>query len=304
MSLYVLPALFALVLKLYVLAVAHTAKTSHVFCGMVLVFAAHNLTEVVGYLQFSAGGMTEFLFRIYYAATFAMLFYMCLYSIEVSKLKALKKLTIPIVAGLGIGSVLVLMTDLIVSGIKPLGYTVTALQGDYYWVFSLATLLSLTFVIVVLISGYRSSENHRTKVHCLYNLIALTPIVLLGFSIIPIISLGYQVNAAGILPVCTSLFLLVTLQSESKHRFTDLRRFLPLSRERKTANEIQSLISKFSMDEISYKEMSNDFEKIVLLHKLEQADDSISKAARLLKMKRSTLYSMLHRHGIKREKQQ
>lgn len=301
MSIFVLPALLALALKIYILVVAHAARSSRVFCGMVLVFAAHNFIEVVAYFQYSGGTLSETLFRVYYAATFCMLCYMCLYAIEVSKLKQLKKLLIPIVSWMTLASILVLFSNTLVSGVEPIGYAVTAIRGSNYWLFSATTLIALVFVAASLVTGYQKSASHHTKVQCLYNLFALAPIVVLGFVIIPLMYSGYQVNAAGFLPLCTSLFLLITLQSESRHHFTDIRRFLPNSLERKTSLEIQQLISRFSMDQISYKEMSQEIEKIALQHKMEEAGQSVSQAARLLKMKRSTLYSMLDRHGIKRD---
>ncbi len=300
MTIYIMPALIALALKVYVLFIAHASKTSRVFAGMVLVFALHNATEVIAYLQFASGHMSEFLFRVYYAATLAVLCYMCLYCIEVSKLASLKKFQLPFTLWLALGTVLVLVTDLLVAGVTPISYAVTAKQGPYYWLFSLTTLLSLVFIVTSLIYGYRKSDEHVTQIQCLYNLVALFPVVILGFIVIPMMMFGYQLNAAGFLPICTTLFLLITLKSEDKHGFTDIRRFLPFSRERRMANDVQALISRFAMDQISYKEMSNEFEKIALKHKLDQADDSISQAARLLQMKRSTLYSMLNRHGMKR----
>lgn len=297
MSLFVLPAFFALVLKVYVLAVAHSANTSSAFTRMVLVFALHNLTEVLAYLQFSFGSISDVIFRLYYAATLIMLYFMCLYCIEVSRLSILKKLVIPIFCWLIGVSLAVMFSDLLVAGVEPIGYAATAIRGSYYSVFSITILVGLLFVFSSLIVGYRSSHEHLAQVQCLYNLVALSPIVILGFLIIPVMILGYQVNAAGILPLCTTLFLLITLQSEDKHGLTDIRRFLPFSRERDTSSQIQALISRFSMDQISIKEMSNEIEKVALLHKLDQAG-SVSEAARLLRVKRSTLYSMLNRHGL------
>ena len=301
MSIYVLPALLALVVKIYVLLVARAANTSRIFSGMVLVFALHNLTELVAYLQFTRGELTLSLFKVYYAATLVTLGYLCLYCIEVARISALRRLYMPSVIWLTMCGIAIMFTDHVVAGFVSIGYSATAEQGPYYWVFSLTSIGATLFVVSSLIYGYRKSNNHVTQIQCLYNLMALTPFVLLGFVIIPLMLLGQEINAGGILPICTTLFLLITLQSESKHRFTDIRRYLPFSKERKIADEVMSLISKFSMDEISYKDLSNEIEKIALKSKLAQADDSISEAARLLKMKRTTLYSMLNRHGIERE---
>lgn len=300
MNIVMVPALLALAFKLYVVGAARSSRGSKVFFGMVLVFAAHNLTEVVGYIQFANGSDAELSMRIYYAATICMLAYMCLYAIEISRVLSLKKLVIPTVTWMVVATVIVLFTDKIVAGSYSIQYAVTAIKGPWYWVFVVDTVVSLVFVMTLLIFGYRRSESHRVQIQCLYNLVALSPIILLGFILVPLMMMGNRINAAGLLPICTTLFLLVNLQSESRHRFTDIRRFLPFSQERKTSLQVRDLISRFSMDEISYKEMSEEIEKIALTHKMDQADHSVSEAARLLKMKRTTLYSMLERHGIKK----
>jgi len=300
MSIYVLPALVALVIKIYVLVIAHTARTTQVYSRMVLVFALHNLTEVISYIQFLQGSMPELLFRVYYAATMVMLYYMCVYAIAVTRIPFLKKLHVPLTLWVASGAVIAIGTDWLIAGFKPIGYSITAIQGPYYWMFGLSTLAALVFVTGTLVLGYRRSEEHKVQVQCLYNLAALSPVVILGFVIIPLLLTGQEINAAVVLPICTTLFLLITLQSEAKHRFTDIRRYLPFSREREMNTQVMSLISQFSMDQISYKEMSEQIEKIAIQHKLALSGDSISEAARRLKMKRTTLYSMLDRHGIKR----
>ena len=301
MSIYVLPALLALVIKIYVLIVARAANTSRIFEGMVLIFALHNLAELIAYIQFTEGRLTDELFRLYYVALLGIIGYLCFYSIEIAKIAVLRKLYLPFTVWALVLGVLLLTTDHIVQGFFSIGYSATAEQGPYYWLFSLTNMGATIFVTTTLIYGYRNSENHVTQIQCLYNLMALAPLVLLGFINITLLTFGKQLNAGGMIPIATTLFLLITLQSESKHRFTDVRRYLPFSKERKMADEVMSLISKFSMDEISYKDLSNEIEKIALKSKLAQADDSISEAARLLKMKRTTLYSMLNRHGIERE---
>ncbi|NNC99048.1 MAG: hypothetical protein HKN85_02585 [Gammaproteobacteria bacterium] len=300
MSYFIIPALIALALKLYILLVVHHSRASRLFYGMILIFALHNLCEVTAYIQFANGTISEFLLRAYYAITFCLLSYMCLYSIEVSKLEKLKSLMLPLCGWTIVASTMAFATDYLVSGIEPIGYSATAVKGSLYWIFSVTTLGSLIFVVVTLMYGYRHAATSRVQIQCLYTLFAMLPLVLVGFAIIPLMNMGYKINAAGVLPICTTLFLIITLKSESKHRFTDIRRFLPFSPERRTALEVQNIISRYSMDEISYKELTKDFEKIVIKHKLEKAGESVSAAARAMQMKRSTLYSMLDRHGLKK----
>ena len=239
MSLYVVPALVALMLKLYILLIAHNSKSSRVFYGMILIFAIHNLCEVAAYIQFSEGIISEFLLRAYYAATFGFISYMCLYAIEVSKLNWLRRLSIPICAWMAVACLLVFFTDYLISGIQPMEHAVTAVPGAYYFLFSITALFSFLFVVGSLVRGYVSAPNHKVQVQCLYTLAAMSPIVLLGFIVIPLMSMGIEINAAGSLPICTTLFLIITLKSESKHGFSDVRRFLPFSRERKISNEVQ-----------------------------------------------------------------
>ena len=301
MSFFVVTALIALLFKLYILLLVRVSKSSGLFFGMILIFALHNLVEVIGYIQFSSGTISEILLRLYYAITFCLLSYMCIYAIKVSHLKQLKPLIIPLCGWVVAASLAVFFTDYLITGIQTIGYSVTAGKGLYYPVFSVTALICLIFVVYTLIYGYRNPASPKVQIQCLYTLFAMSPVVVVGFVVIPLMSFGVEINASGILPVCTTLFLLITLQSESKHRFTDIRRFLPFSRERRTALEVQSIISSYSMDEISYKQLSTEFEKIVIKHKLEQAGESVGAAAKLMKMKRSTLYSMLERHGLKKD---
>ncbi|MEM7359102.1 MAG: hypothetical protein AAF431_08395 [Pseudomonadota bacterium] len=300
MSIYVIPALIALLLKLYILLLAHNSKSSHIFFGLIIVFALHNLSEVAAYIQYYNGILPEILLRSYYAATFCLLSYMCLYAIEVSGLASLKRLMIPITIWIAGSCAMVFATDLIVAGSQPIGYAITAIKGPSYWVFSLSSIACLVFTCSVLIHAYRKAESHKIQVQSLYTLFAMAPIVLLGFLLIPLMSIGVEINAAGALPICTTLFLLITLQSESRHMVSDVRRFLPFSKERRTAKQVQNLISQYSMDEISYKELATEFEKIAITHKLEQAGESVSEAAKMMQIKRTTLYSMVDRHGLRK----
>lgn len=299
MMTYILPALVALLLKIYVVAIAQARKTRGVFLYMVLVFALHNFIEVVAYGMFAADNMPELMLRLYYISVLLMLWVMSKYSLKISRSNTFRGAFFLVTGMLIVGGLTSLFTDLIIAGVQEIAYSATAIRGKYYWLFTSLVLIGLAIVVVTLVHGYRTANEHLTQVQCLYFLAAITPFVLLGFFLVPAMFAGYKVNAAGLLPLCTTLFLLITLKGEAKHGLTDLRRFMPFSRERKTTVQVQEQISRFSMDTISFKELITNLEKIALKHKLDQADDSVSEAARLLKMKRTTLYSILERHDMK-----
>jgi len=188
-----------------------------------------------------------------------------------------------------------------VSGTQNLGYTLTAIKGQLYVVFQLFVPLTLVYSVVILYRGFTKAEDLNTQSNCLISLIALAPIVLILVTVISLMASGVKVNASGMLPIGTSLFLYILIKYESKHEITDIRRWIPNSRQRILTNELMKLSSLYSMDKIGYKEMLAEFEKLAIEYKYHESGGNVSEAARRMKLKRTTLYSMIDRIGIKQE---
>ena len=70
------------------------------------------------------------------------------------------------------------------------------------------------------------------------------------------------------------------------------------SRKRITANIVADLTQQYLDDRVSLKDAKNEFERQLLQHNLDRFGNNVSKTARELGMKRTTIYSMVKKHGI------
>jgi hypothetical protein len=195
-------------------------------------------------------------------------------------------------------SVLIIFSDIIIAGIEPLGHTRTAIRGDMYYIFQGFALMMLGLIIASLVRGYLQPKDHLMQIQCSYSLIAILPLLIANLGLLLVMAIGYNVNAAIVMPVVLVAFILITLVGESKHRITDVRRFMPYSAERHTSNQIMEIFSSFSRDEISYRNGISDIERLLVLHKYQKNGGNASATAQLMKMPRSSLYSIFHRLGI------
>lgn len=295
----IIPAILAFLTTAYFLYHARQKSgQSKVFYTMVLIFLAHHLCEILAFVEFIKDGpQVIYQLKTYYIASLWLLLFILFYSQEVSKIKfpIINKSLIGIVT---VTSLLILYGDTIVSGTTSLGYVVTAQKGPLYPLFQVSALTILFGTIVNLIYGYKKANDHLTEIQCIYMLIAFAPIVLISISIISLMAIGFKVNALAVVPIATTLFLIITMKSENVHKLTDIRRFMPFSAERKTSQEIMELYSKYARDEIAYRECINEIEKILVLQKYVKNGNNASATAETMGMPRSSLYSIFNRLSI------
>lgn len=302
MSIYFVPTLLALLFKLVVLAYASKGKqVSVMFLSLVTVFAAHNAIEVFGYFQFIAGNAIDFLFRLYYVCTVYVLLFMLLHGLTVSKLKNIATVaTLTTIATLLAGSIL--FSDVIVAGQYSIGYSVTAIKGPHYWVFISYLLIILSSNLAVLLYGHQVAKSQLDSVRCIHSLVALTPIMIVLVAAIALKIANAHINAAGIAPIATTIFLAIILKTESKHKLSDIRRYLPLSPEREITANIMDLVDNYVNDHgkrVSYKDLQDGLEKEIICYSLKKCDNNVIQTAKMMSLSnRSTLYSMMSRLNI------
>ncbi|MGK0374548.1 MAG: DNA-binding protein Fis [Arenicella sp.] len=299
MSIYFVPALIALVFKFLVLAYAlRGGKVSLLFLSLIIVFAAHNAIEVLGYFNVQSEVAVNIFFRLYYVATAYLVLYILLHGLSVSKLENTVSTSILVILCTSLSS-LMLFTDTVIAGQYSIGYTLTAVKGSLYWLFSAYLLIALLSNFAVLFYGRRSAKSQLGSVRCSHSLVALAPImlVLLIALIFKITDIG--INATGLAPIATALFLAIILKTESKHKLSDLRRLMPLSAERETSNSFMDLLDNYiQRDDRSnvYKELQAGIEKEIIMYSIKKCDGNISKTTKMMGLKnRSTLYSMMTR---------
>lgn len=303
MSVYMLPALIGLVLKLFILVLAFRGgKISTLFLSLIVVFACHNAIELVGYLQFSNNESVEMLFRPYYVVSIYSVMYILLHGLAISE-QSNRVITAFLVSLATSISVLVLNTDLIVAGQYSIGYSITAVQGPFYWGFVLYVAFIFAATVAVLIREYRNAQSSLKSIRSAYSLFALAPVMVIALIAVLLKVTNTGINAAGIFPIATTVFLILILKGESQHRLMDIRRFLPFSPERKAATEVVQIMDEYTASDNSgsesFKALRNDIERKIIVYTLNRCNNNITKATKMMGFEsRSTLYSMMNRLGI------
>lgn len=318
MSLYMIPALLALLIKVAVLGASwqssrntvmpkQDSRVKHtlgVFTTMVLIMAGHNLAEVLGFLEFSKDATAESLLRWYYVMSVFTLSVITYYAATVSRQGA--ELSSgrdkAIIVGLLISAVLLsgafLLSDFIVAGSTSLGFVMTAIKGPGYVLFEAFSLLCFIVIVAFLLHGYKKAQNQTAEIKCLYTLLALTPILIAGVVLVALIGFGYDVSAAMVMPLASALFLVILLVGEQTHRLVDIRRHIPFSLERRTTAKINDIFSAYSRDELNYRDALNEIERMLVVHKHQKHNGNVSSTAASMELPRSSLYSIFRRLEI------
>jgi DNA-binding protein Fis len=283
------------------LTTARGGKVSILFLSLIFAFAFHNAIELGGYIQFLNGQSLEALFRPYYVATIYLLMYMLLHGLAISRLENIYSTAGLVLTATSL-SVLVLFTDTIVAGHHSIGYSVTADKGDYYWVFVLYLLITLMANIAALLFRYKNAGSPLESIRCLYSLFALSPVILVSLLVIVLKMTDTNFNAAILGPLATALFLAIVIKGESKHKLSDVRRFLPYSPERAISNNLMTLVDTYvhgGNKADAYKNLHIGIEKEIIFYTLNKCNNNITQTTEMMGLKnRSTLYSMMGRLGI------
>ena len=298
MNIYILPAILAFIVNAYILInISQHKKVTTAFIALVLIFLMHHTAEVLSFIEFFKDRHLNTILKIYYASTIGALFTILIYSKKISNIK-IKHLDLALIAAAVILSSLTLFTDQIIAGNTSLGYVMTAVKGPLYFLFQIFSITLLIGSLLILASGYTNAKSNIAQIQCSYTLLALLPLVIVSITTIALMALGYKINAIITLPIASTAFLFITMRNESKHKLTDIRRFMPFSAERKASQEIMSLYSSYAQDEISYRDCMAKIERLMVMHKYNKSGNNASATAKSMGMPRSSLYSIFNRLKI------
>jgi len=304
MSIFFVPALVSLLIKLLILAYAvNGGKASTIFLSLVGIFAIHNAIEIFGYVQYLQDNtlMVYMLFRLYYVVTAYVVLYILLNGLVISTLES-QKITVSLVSITTVFAFLILFTDSIISGQYLIGYTMTAIKGPFFWSFASYILIVLFGTVAILINKHNKTSSIINKTRCQYYLLALAPVIIV-LSITILLKLSEaNINATGFIPIATTLFITIILKTETSHNLTDIRRLMPISLERETANNFMSSLDyyiKHRDEEDVFKTVQIDVEREIILYSLKKCEYNVSHTSKMMGLKnRSTLYSMMKRLDI------
>lgn len=291
----------ALLVKLIILSIVGITRSDNIiFVAVISVFAIHNLCEVLAYTQFLNGSTAEWLLRSYYVVSIWAQATICLYAIEVARPMYSKPTTVGILAFTSIVSILMLSTNYVIQGTQSIGYALTIIKGPAYFLFQFIVLVTAVFTIYTLMSGKKRLKGFSEKQRCTVTLIAFVPVMAVSVLVVAAMILKIDFNAAGIAPICTTLFLYIIFKGEKSIKLYDLRISVPKSAESETANKLLLAFSGYSSESNSHKQTMDDIERHLIQYKQSVVDEgNITQLAGAIKMPRTSVYNMLERLGIK-----
>lgn len=179
--------------------------------------------------------------------------------------------------------VLLIFSDLIISGVRPLGITFTAIKGDFYWLFQMSVIFSVFFTVFHLA---KTIPDKFLQIRTRNLLIAFLPC---GFFIILIIALmqaGLEINAIGFLPISTCIFLGAIINNICSKEIVDYSYWIPFSKKRREINKLIKPFIEIQSDGLD-PELKKEYNKILTQHALELFDGNQTKAAEWLKVSQS-----------------
>lgn len=300
MNILMLPAVLGLILKLYILATARNfAGPTTVFQTLLFLLAAHNAIEILVFITSFSSNISTLVVKGYYAINTLLCGYFLLYVMEITNKATFSKSKIWVyIAGFAI-LFTVVASERIIVGATLSSHVSTAIRGDLYWMFQTWTLLISCSVVSLLIYRYRHTSDQRLKNRCLYTLIAVLPVVVTGVSIICLMAIGINISASTIVPISTTLFLIIVIASEKQHKITDIRQHIPFTQERKTSQQVQQVMSNYFLHKTDIFTARDKLEKLLLEHRLTKTECNISKTAETIGADRGTVYKWLKKHDIK-----
>lgn len=293
MTWVMMPAVVGMCIKLWVLiAVKQSTWMNGALIGFVSVTVVQNLNELLLFHAFNLNWDTNFLIRSYYLCTIWAMVYGFYYLMDLSKYPLVKYVAIVILIAAISLTMLLLFTDIVVAGSIRLSYVATAIKGSNYWTYQLFTLVTISGWIGCLILNYRNAVKPKDEVRHFYTLIGLAPLALVSLILLVLIGAGWPLNATIILPLASTLFLLVTIRGMSLHdKHQDIRSLLPFSLENLIFNKINKANTQYAFENMSHKELMTTIERAAIEYKLRKNNGNVSKTAKSMKVERSTLYN-------------
>ncbi len=267
---------------------------SRYFIALLVTLTIANIVELLGYPYFhlveTLPDVMTFFLKIYYVTLIFLFSFLLQITIAIVRRKSSFRFSIPNLTLAVLFSCFMFATDLFVSGVESIGYTITRVPGEYYYVFQIYALVMLFSSIGVCIYGYFSAGNHYSKIQCTYVILSVVMMSTPIFLAMAAMSLGMRVNAAVILPIGVSLFLIILTYALNAKGIYNLRVWIPGTQMFKL---YLSLHKEFMIypdgTNLTAKERNQRNEKRFLIEALIKADGNQGQAARNLNISQSSM---------------
>ncbi len=272
--------------------------------SLVILFAVQNgIYLAVSIVPQEYEVIVEILVRLFYVASILSMAYFLSYALEISRTKRSRyiyQIEQGVWAVTLCSVILSIFTDEIITGYRSLSFTVTAVQGDSYWVRQIQGILACLTACVVLAGEWAGLRQGAQKSRYLFLLAGYFSFA--GSALMAAILMRYGGGTyfAVMFPFATTFFLCSIVYGNIKYRWLsdDQKRVLKKT-DMSDEGQLSDIYSGFIEGRYSFTEASEKFDFLLLRHSYDKNDGNMMKAANEIGLARSTLYKKLQKYKLK-----
>lgn len=232
-----MPAIFALAAKLLLLTYTtrsgNKEKYTLFFTWFLIALGIQNLGEVAHFFALESGdsSLLNTSLNLYYLGAILSLPAILAFALEISVTRGSLKLNLIWQVCLSLCVllvVLVLSTNLIIDGYQIIAFSAKRIPGEYFFLLEILLISVAIGTLGLFIYGSANGPSFRMKMINTYMLIGIAPLVLTVVVVTLLLRIfDANYNAAIILPIAVTFFLVVTTYAIHHHKLFDIQFMLP-----------------------------------------------------------------------------
>ncbi len=197
------------------------------------------------------------------------------------------------------GAILSIVSDEIIMGFRQISFTITAIQGDNFWVRLTLAILSMLTATVVLINEWRNLPDGNKKKHCLLLLYSYTFLAAFTLVVIMAMKYGFETSFAITFPFVTTLSLTLIVYGGFKHGWTTVTITNSEDLKMSEQDQLNDIFVKYKEGVYSFNKATEEVDLLLLMHAYNKHNGNMMKTASAIGLGRSTLYKKVQKHGLK-----
>ena len=297
---YATPAFLALTVKIWFVINSDKRQLIVKNWPLALFFLSisiFNLVEVVTYTTAFAPEFYSIFIKLYNGSILLSLCFLLIFTARISELKLFTETEFELFYSLfSVGFFIVLIsTDLFVSGYEEVGYGFTRIPGEYYQIFVAFVLVNIVAAIVMLFIGYFGKEACQlNRRRCKAILCSSMPFLVTLFALVMLMQAGIKATGAIIIPFTTTYLLVVIVFTESARDLFNLLLKTPFTIEHRTMKNLTQNLQEFLLETttgktMNLKSLSSEIERELIVHTVSMTNGNQAEAAKVLGISASSL---------------
>ena len=177
-----------------------------------------------------------------------------------------------------------------IAGVQSIGYSVTRIEGPYYFLVQIGILVPLLASLLVMTFFYCTLKETLAKKRTLLLIIACSPFILSVFTIVGLMAVGVKINAVAIISLSICVTLWVLIYTERKEKLYRFMSFIPYTQENRALTHFSEFLANPSK---GLNEAKEALERNMIREALSLCDGNKLHAASMLGVSRQTLQRRL-----------